>query len=65
MASPFNMTLIQPQNTSQNFHMTFYHGSETSGRNRFLPRRMEETGKKGILLPLKKAEETGRNACNR
>ena len=41
-------------------------GSETSGRNRFLPGRMEETGKK-VFLPVssgrkwKKLEESGRN----
>ena len=44
-------------------------GSETSGRNRFLPGRMEETGKK-VFLPVssgrnwKKVEETGRNIWN-
>ena len=44
----------------------FDQGSETSGRNRFLPGRMEETGKK-VFLPVssgrkwKKVEETGRN----
>ena len=31
--------------------ISLYQGSETSGRNRFLPGRMEETGKK-VLLPV-------------
>ena len=34
-------------------------GSETSGRNRFLPGRMEETGKKTFFQFL--PEETGKN----
>ena len=53
-------------NVAPIFSYTTSQGSETSGRNRFLPGRMEETGKK-VFLPVssgknwKKLEESGRN----
>ena len=54
------------------WNLTFGQGLETSGRNRFLPGRMEGTGKKHNFFQFlleksgknwKKAEETGKNTC--
>ena len=62
----FDMSIWKKHADHSTNNSSTLQGSETSGRNRFLPGRMEETGKK-VFLPVssgrkwKKLEESGRN----